>query len=364
MFHYFRFATAMMIIAFSALFMYTGSWLFLYQAATLTVVEIAVSFDNAVVNAAKLHTMNALWKRMFLTIGILVAVGFMRFYLPLQIVAIIDGIGIGEAYDLAVNDPNRFSVVLTEAHISVAGFGGAFLMMVALNFFTSSEKEVHWLSVIEKPLNWIALPKVDTESWVGASVIGSIRLAIMGGLVYGATALTRFSLDAATYRELFVAVTFGLLVYVAVHALKECMEILDERLASSKVSWLAGGLGTFIYLEVLDASFSFDGVIAAFAISKNIFVVAVGLGVGALFVRSMTIMLDEKGALAEYKYLENGAMLAILALSIVMFVSACFHVPEWVTASSSVLLIGAAFWHSKIEKNEEESNNLGCILRD
>ena len=350
MMKYFGFSLTAMILVFAGLYLYTGSALFLYQAITLTIVEVAVSFDNAVVNAAKLNSMNAFWKKMFLTVGILVAVGFMRFYMPLEIVATIDGISLVEAYNIAISDQDRFSAILTAAHVPVAGFGGAFLMMVAFNYFADREKETHWIGIIEKPMQAVAIPNPEENFWLSV-----LRLVVMSGWVWGVASGLAWATGVVEFAKFNQAVLVGLASYWGVHALKEGMSKLDDRLANSKVSWLAGGFGTFVYLEVLDASFSFDGVIAAFAISKNIFVVAAGLGIGALFVRSMTIMLVERGTLTEYKYLENGAMLAILALALVMFISSGMHVPEWVTATVSVLLIGGAFWHSKLEKDAEES---------
>ena len=94
--------------------------------------------------------------------------------------------------------------------------------------------------------------------------------------------------------------------------------------------------GISIYLEVLDASFSFDGVIGAFALTHNLFIIAIGLGIGAMYVRSMTIMLVERGTLAEYRFLEHGAFYAIIALSVIMFVQPLMHIPEVITG-----LVGA-----------------------
>ena len=109
---------------------------------------------------------------------------------------------------------------------------------------------------------------------------------------------------------------------------------------------LRGGLGAFLYLEVLDASFSFDGVIGAFALTTNLFLIAIGLGVGAMYVRSMTIMLVDRGTLAEFRYLEHGAFYSILALSLVMFAQTQFHIPELFTGLIGAVLIGTALLSS------------------
>jgi hypothetical protein len=94
----------------------------------------------------------------------------------------------------------------------------------------------------------------------------------------------------------------------------------------------------FLYLEVLDASFSFDGVVGAFAISKNILIIMAGLGIGALYVRSLTILLVDKGTLAAYRFLEHGAFYAIGALAATMLIGTFLHIPEYITG-----LLGAAF---------------------
>jgi hypothetical protein len=113
-------------------------------------------------------------------------------------------------------------------------------------------------------------------------------------------------------------------------------------------------LGAFLYLEVLDASFSFDGVIGAFALTTNILLIAIGLGIGAMYVRSMTIMLVEKGTLREFRYLEHGAFYSIFALSLVMFIQSLTHVPEVLTGGLGVAFIGYAFF-SSIRHNQRET---------
>jgi uncharacterized protein len=107
-----------------------------------------------------------------------------------------------------------------------------------------------------------------------------------------------------------------------------------------------GGFGAFLYLEILDASFSFDGVIGAFALTQNLFIIAIGLGIGAMYVRSMTIMLVEKGTLAHYRYLEHGAFYAILILSVIMYVQTLTHIPEVITGLGGAALIGISLWSS------------------
>lgn len=124
-----------------------------------------------------------------------------------------------------------------------------------------------------------------------------------------------------------------------------------------------GGFGAFLYLEVLDASFSFDGVIGAFALTQNLFIIAIGLGIGAMYVRSMTIMLVEKGTLSEYRYLEHGAFYAILILSVVMYFQTLIHIPEVITGLGGAGLIGLSLWssirHNRWEMEQDEDDTRG-----
>jgi hypothetical protein len=131
-----------------------------------------------------------------------------------------------------------------------------------------------------------------------------------------------------------IAGIFGLLTYIAVDGVSALLNV--ESAVRGDV--VRSGAASFLYLEVLDASFSFDGVIGAFALSNNLFIIAVGLGIGAMFVRSLTIMLVEKETLASYRYLEHGAFYAIIALALMMFFNAVMHIPEVVTG-----LIGSGF---------------------
>ena len=111
---------------------------------------------------------------------------------------------------------------------------------------------------------------------------------------------------------------------------------------------------------MLDATFSFDGVIGAFAISKDIIVIAVGLGLGALYIRTLTVYLVRQGTLAKYRYLEHGAHYAIGVLAVLLFISAEVHVPEVITGTIGALLILGAFFSSvRANRSEEEEDQGG-----
>jgi hypothetical protein len=293
----------------------------------LSVLEVSLSFDNAVVNAAVLRHMDAIWRRRFLTWGIAIAVFGMRIVFPLAIVAIAASLGPIEAVRLAAGNPAEYERIITSAHVGIAGFGGAFLAMVGLKFFFDSDKEVHWIDVIEERL--AKLSSVD-----------AIEIAIVLLALYGISNLLPRE-EAFTY---LVSGIFGILAYLAVEAVNSLLEPDETAVAAGAA--VRSGLAGFLYLNLLDSAFSFDGVIGAFALSNNIFVIALGLGIGAMFVRSMTILLVDKGTLAEYRYLEHGAFWAILALAAIMLLSARFYVPEVVTGLIGALLIGFALYGS------------------
>jgi hypothetical protein len=296
---------------------WTGALSTMFIVAVLAALEVSLSFDNAVVNAAVLRKMTPVWRRRFITWGIAIAVFGMRIIFPLAIVAIIARIGPGSALLMAATDPDNYSRVLTSAHISVSAFGGAFLAMVGLRHFFNREKCIHWIAVIERPLTRLGR-------------IEAVELGLVLLLMY----LISTWLRGHAQFEFLAAGIFGLVTYIAVDGVAALLKV--ESAVSGEV--VQSGLASFLYLEVLDASFSFDGVIGAFALSNNLFVIAIGLGVGAMFVRSLTIMLVERETLASYRYLEHGAFYAIIALAVMMFLNAVSHIPEVITG-----LIGGGF---------------------
>jgi hypothetical protein len=291
----------------------------------LSILEVSLSFDNAVVNATVLKEMPPVWRRRFITWGIAIAVFGMRIVFPLAIVAIIARIDPWSALVLAATDPDEYSRLLTSAHVSVSAFGGAFLAMVGLKHFFDHEKEIHWIAMIERPLTRMGR--------IEAVEIGSVLFLLWGISLW---------LPEHEKLEFLVAGIFGLLTFIGVDGIAAVLDA--ESVGSGEVTRSGGA--AFLYLEVLDASFSFDGVIGAFALSNNLFIIAIGLGVGAMFVRSLTIMLVEQETLAEYRFLEHGAFYAIIALGVIMFLKTVVHVPEVVTGLIGAGFIVAAFFDS------------------
>ncbi|PSJ39514.1 DUF475 domain-containing protein [Allosphingosinicella deserti] len=308
----------------------------LWIVIVLSVLEVSLSFDNAVVNAAVLKEMSPIWRKRFLTWGIAIAVFGMRVFFPLAIVAIAAHLGPIEAVKLAAANPAEYERIITGAHVGIAGFGGAFLAMVGLKFFFDQDKDVHWIDVIERRLARLAS-------------IDAVEIAFVLLALYGISTM----LPGDEPHTFLVAGVFGILAYLAVEAVNSLLEPDEHAVAAGAAR---SGLAGFLYLNLLDSAFSFDGVIGAFALSNNIFVIALGLGIGAMFVRSMTILLVDKGTLAEYRYLEHGAFWAILALAIIMLLSARFHIPEVITGLIGAILIGASLFASARYNKQEHAS--------
>lgn len=303
----------------------------------LSVLEVSLSFDNAAVNASVLKDMDPVWQQRFLTWGIAIAVFGMRIVFPLVIVMVAAGLGPIEAFKLALNEPQEYQRIVSDAHIGLMGFGGAFLGMVGLKYFFDSDKEVDWIAAIERPLAKVA----DID-------------AVAIGLVLLGTWLTSTMLSDADALVFIIAAIGGLLTFIVVEIVNHVLE--PPTPTTGQVA--KAGFGAFLYLEVLDASFSFDGVIGAFALTNNLIIIAIGLGIGAMFVRSMTIFLVRKGTMSEYRYLEHGAFYAILALAVIMYINTFQHIPEVITGLIGAVLIGIAFW-SSVRWNRANSDGEG-----
>ncbi len=351
------------VVSLVVAFIYGGPQALLL-CAILGVLEISLSFDNAVVNAKVLERMSDFWQKIFLTIGILIAVFGMRLVFPLLIVGITADLGPVEAVRLALErgdpeEPGSYGYILNQAYPQIAAFGGMFLLMLFLDW-VFEEREIVWLAPIER-----ALAKVGK--------LGRSSVIIAGvALVMAA----QFLADEPSI--VMISGVLGMVTYLAVNSLGSLFETTAapeaarEALAASNTpaatvtsagpdaasatatatrkptggpTQLARATGKagfflFLYLEVLDASFSFDGVIGAFAITSDPIIIALGLGfIGAMFVRSITVFLVRKGTLAEYVYLEHGAHWAIGALATILLVGIGFHINEILTGLIGVALI-------------------------
>ncbi|MDL9935929.1 DUF475 domain-containing protein [Gordonia sp. ABSL1-1] len=353
------------LAALAVAFGYAG-WTGLVLCAILGILEVSLSFDNAVINATVLARMSDFWQRMFLTVGVIIAVFGMRLIFPLAIVWITAGLDPAEAMRLALNPPPdgadhfadgspSYELLLEEANPQIASFGGMFLLLLFLNFVLT-DRERTWLTWLERPLG--AIGKLETLS-----------------IVIAASSLLVFAQYVAADDDrttVLVAGLLGIIVYLLVDGLSSLFEVsgpgyeVTDTVDDTGHVHLSGpttvtravgkaGFFLFLYLEVLDATFSFDGVIGAFAITADPILIALGLGfIGAMFVRSITIYLVRKGTLSQYRYLEHGAHWAIGALAVILLVSIAHHIPEVITGLIGVLFIGASLL-SSIRANRRDA---------
>ncbi|GAA1065898.1 DUF475 domain-containing protein [Streptomyces asiaticus] len=354
-------------------------WQGLAIVGILSILEISLSFDNAVINAGILRKMNAFWQKIFLTVGILIAVFGMRLVFPVIIVAVTAKMSPIEAVDLAINDKNQYEHLVTAAHPAIAAFGGIFLLMIFLDFIFE-ERDIRWLGWLEKPL--AKLGKLDTFS---------IVVALIGLLIAATTVATDVAHGGGDKSAtVLLSGVAGLLTYLIVGGISGYFEDKleeeedededdeagaaegDEGAKAATNAQLngSGGRGSsgasvvglagkaafflFLYLEVIDASFSFDGVIGAFAITNDIFEMALGLGIGAMYIRSLTVFLVRRGTLDDYVYLEHGAHYAIGALAVILLVTIKYEINEVITGLVGVVLIAASYW-SSVRRNRKEA---------
>lgn len=309
-----------------------GGWSAVVPIMILAVIEITFSFDNAVINSEVLSGMSRLWQTLFLTVGIAVAVFGVRLILPIALVSATSGHSMQVVFDSALHHPEVYATELHEAYPLIAAFGGVFLLMIGLRFF-GEKRQVRWLNTVEAPLGefnqpwWVAI--------VGA--LGAIGLLfIMGG----------------HEPKITLAAALGAITFIIIKGVSEwLMKGAKHGMSTGHAAFLA-----FIYLEVLDATFSFDGVVGAFAITQKVFLIAAGLGIGALFVRSMTVHLLRRGTLMQFRYLVHGAHYAILALAVVLLVSVKIELPEVVTGLIGISFISAAVFTSHLRNLQEKTS--------
>jgi len=317
-----------------------SGYVLVFLASVLAILEVSLSFDNAVVNAIRLEKMTPVWQRRFLTWGMLIAVFGMRLVFPIVIVAVFAGLGVVDVAVIAVKDPEKYSHYLHESHASIAAFGGIFLLMLFLSFILDKAKKIHWIEIIEEKLTKIG--KLE-----------GIEIIITLAALY----FIQNFLENSVKIEVLLAGIAGLITYLLIDGLVKLLEHEQEtKLLSNAVK--QGGFMSFMYLEIIDASFSFDGVIGAFAISNDVIIISIGLTIGAMFVRSITIMLVEQKTLAKYIYLEHGAHWAIGALAFIMLYTTFGHISEVITGFIGAGFIGASYLSSLYFNKLKTTENL------
>ncbi len=300
-------------------------------AVLLVILEVTLSFDNAVVNARILKNMTPVWQRRFLTWGMLFAVFGTRLILPILIVAASAWMSpVAVAY-LAGFDPEAYAHLLEGAKHAIYSFGAAFLLMVSLKYFFDQEKELHWIGAIERRLaRWGSVEALE----IG---LGLVILLIFSYLV-----------PAPEQGVVLSAGIIGIALFILMQGIASSFAVETDDL--KKVA-AGAGAALFIYLNILDSAFSLDSVVGAFALSTAIPVIVAGLGIGAWFVRSLTIYFVRKGTLDTLLYLEHGAHWAILGLALSMYAGLLFHVPETVTGTVGLAFVIAAYYSSLRVKN-------------
>ena len=316
-------------------------WKALYITIILMIVEITFSFDNAIINAKVLERMSPFWQKLFLTVGIFIAIFGMRVVFPILIVSVTAGLGWGTVIDLALNNPDEYARHLDEAHPVISAFGGAFLLMLAFQFFFDDERDVLWIRRLEKRLQRLS-------HWMWAPTVTGLTLLGIAFLPMNTHA-----------RQTIMAGALGTLTYVVIQLLVRVMDRVQNKRTPSKSGKLVGMAAflTFIYLEILDASFSFDGVIGAFAITSDVVLIAAGLGIGAVWVRSLTVFMVRRGTLKNFIYLEHGAHYTVFVLAMIMLGSALWHVPELIPGLAGIGLIGASIAASIRARQKLESHS-------
>lgn len=282
--------------------------------------EAVSSIDNAIINAEVLHTMRPRARRWFLSWGMIIAVFCVRGFLPWLIVwAVTPGLGPGRAFMATLSsDPKVVEAIEKSAPVLLVG-GGVFLLFLFL----------HWLFLEAKEY---CLPGEEFLVKHGRSFfpIAAIVIAVIVWLSL------RHSWMMA------VAAVSGLVVFFVTFTVKHIAEVREKSLLNSHVS----DVGKLLYLEVLDASFSIDGVLGAFAFTLAVPLILIGNGLGAFVVRQLTIGNIER--IKRYRYLKNGAMYSIFILGLIMVLDGFgVRAPSWVSPIVTFAIVGYFFFRSR-----------------
>lgn len=318
-----------------------GGVIAVFIASILAILEISLSFDNAVVNAMKLENMSKVWQQRFLTWGIAIAVFGMRFLFPILVVSIFSHLDMLSVANIAISDSAKYAHYLEISHAPIVTFGGLFLIMLFLTYFFNHEKKVHWISFIEEPVSYL-------DHIRGIEIVISLIVILILQTV----------IPQEQKVSVIIAGIVGVITFLAIDGLSAFLEKHEEmRLAKCATDTVkCTGLISFIYLELIDASFSLDGVLGAFALSNDVIIIAIGLGIGAMFVRSLTLLIVETKTLSKFVYLEHGAHWAIGALAVIMLITTVHEIPEVVTGLIGLLFIVAAFISSLIYNKNHRSD--------
>jgi Uncharacterized protein conserved in bacteria len=270
----------------------------------LCMFEIICSIDNAIINAEVLGTMHPKYRRWFLLWGILFAVFLVRGLLPLLLVWLsTPDLTPWEAFTAMFSDnPDVKEAIETSSPILLIG-GGTFLIFL---FF-------HWLFLEEKNFGLRGERYFFSKGVWFYAVVSILLMAIVW------FAIERNPMMA------FGAVV-GSTAFFIVHGFRQNAELQEQKLMGGDLS----DISKILYLEVIDATFSIDGVLGAFAFTMSVPLILVGNALGAIAVRQITVGNIDR--IKKYRFLKNGAMYSILCLGIIMLIDSFgFHIPEFVS---------------------------------
>lgn len=289
----------------------------------LSVFEAVSSVDNAIINAEVLSTMGARARRWFLTWGMLIAVFLVRGLLPFIIIwSFNTSLTPFQVFSAAwSSDPLVVESIQKSAPILLVA-GGVFLLFLFL----------HWLFLEDKRLGLPRTEKFFMSKGVWFYACVSVLLAFIAWFALKQSNLMGFG------------AVVGSTLFFITHGFKQNAEEQEKKLLGSAQS----DLSKLFFLEIIDTTFSIDGVLGSFAFTLSIPLILLGNGVGALIVRQVTISNIER--IKKYVYLKNGAMYSILVLGVIMILhSFGFHIPEYLSPLVTVVIISFFFWKSKIE---------------
>lgn len=329
---YFKYPVTLTILGFAAAFLagyskgggLSNAIIALWECFILAVLEISLSFDNAIINARVVQHMSLKWQKIFLFLGIFIAVFGMRIFMPLIIVMFVLKQNIFVILHMALFAPAQYMQALNNAHLSLNVFGASFLSLVALSFFFTNDKTEHWINFLEKPVAYISV-----FSW----------MPMLINLLFASLSFYFFSkIPDAKISSFIFSFVLGVISFYAIKFLNASLD--------NKESENLGGWRSFLYLEILDSTFSFDGVLGAFALSNNFVIIVLGLSIGAFYVRSLTIMLVKENSLARFSFIEHGAFYAILSLAVIMYCKVNIEIPDYIAGLFSIFFISTSLLHS------------------
>ncbi len=285
----------------------------------LVLFEMVVSVDNAIINAHVLRSMSEKWRKRFLFFGIITAVFLMRLLLPLAMTwLLVPDISLGKMAQLFTQDGSLAHEAMESQKYLILSFGGMFLLLV---YF-------HWL-FMEKKKPLFAHEKIlkeDHDVWFFA---------------FAAILLVAIMYLARSSPPMMITTAMGSAAFFILYGFKETAEKREEKMIRSESS----DMSKFLYLEVLDMTFSFDSVIGAFAFTTNLVYIFLGLGIGSLVLRELTIIGMDR--ISKYVWLKNGAMTSVAFLAAFMLLESFgMGIPEYIPTVITFAVVGYAFYMS------------------